>query len=205
LLPLVLIRRRLRTGFPCAGRRPPQAEIFPQRLAGIILVEQPAALQFRHHMRDEIGIRARHVGRRDDKTVAAAAGEHFFQPVASSFGPPTIASWVWPRPEKVMKSRVLGLVLPDVLSTPSRMPSMPCMPCNSSDVSGSSMPLAAKSKFSPSASSDSASISSGSFPDQRHLVLGLGLGAPHTGVIRLQRNIWSGSRPALAASLRIAS
>ena len=42
-----------------------------------------------------------------------------------------------------MKSRVLGLVLPDVLSTPSRMPIMPCMPWSSSVLSGSSMPLAA--------------------------------------------------------------
>src|SRR5260370_1142613 len=77
---------------------------------------------------------------------------------AISFGPPTIASAVWPRPENVMKSRVVGLVLPLVFSTPSRIPSMPCMPCNSSVVSGSSMPLPPKSKFSPSANSESASL-----------------------------------------------
>ena len=104
-----------------------------------------------------------------------------------------------------MKSRALGLVLPEVFSTPSRMPSMPCMPCSSSVVSGSSMPLAAKSKFSPSASSDSASISSGSLSISAILSSASALVAPHTGVIRLQRNIWSGSRPALAASFLIAS
>jgi hypothetical protein len=79
------------------------------------------------------------------------------------------------------------------------------MPCSSSVVNGSSMPLAAKSKFNPSASSDSASISSGSLPISAILSSASDLVAPHTGVIRLQRNIWSGSRPAFAASFRIAS
>ena len=64
---------------------------------------------------------------------------------AISFGPPTIASCTWPRPEKVTKSRALGLVLPEFLSTPSRMPKMPCMLLSSSVVSGSSSGFDAKS------------------------------------------------------------
>ena len=76
---------------------------------------------------------------------------------------------------------------------------------SSSVVSGSSMPLEAKSKFSASASSDSASISSGSLLISAILSSASALVAPQTGVVRLQRNIWSGSRPAFAASLRTAS
>src|ERR1700738_1085910 len=97
---------------------------------------------------------------------------------AISFGPPTMASWVWPRPEQVMKSRVLGLVLPLVRSTPSRMPIMPCMPPSSSDVSGSSMPFAAKAKFSPPSTSQQAQRIDfqRQLFDQRHLVFGLGPG-----------------------------
>ena len=79
------------------------------------------------------------------------------------------------------------------------------MPCSSSVVSGSSMPLEAKSKFNPSDSSDSASISSGSFSISAILSSASDLVAPHTGVVRLQMKMWSGSRPALAASLLTAS
>ena len=50
-----------------------------------------------------------------------------------------------------------------------------------------------------------APISSGSFPITAILSSASALVAAHTGVIRLQRNIWSGSRPAFAASFRIAS
>ena len=75
-----------------------------------------------------------------------------------------------------MKSRVLGLVLPDVFSTPSRMPSMPCMPCSSSVVSGSSMPLAPKSKFSSFREQRQRVDLQRQLFDQRHLVFGFGLG-----------------------------
>ena len=62
---------------PAAGRFEP--EILAQRLAGIVLVEQAAALQFRHDVLDEIGIGAGHDGGRDDKAVAAALDEHLLQ------------------------------------------------------------------------------------------------------------------------------
>ena len=42
-------------------------------------MKQAAPLQFRHHVFDEIGIGAGHVGCRDDKAVAATADEHFLQ------------------------------------------------------------------------------------------------------------------------------
>ena len=70
---------------PAAGRGKP--EIFAQGLAGVILVKQPAALQFRHDVADEIRIRAWHIGRRDDKAVAAAADEHLFQFVGDLLRP----------------------------------------------------------------------------------------------------------------------
>src|SRR4051794_16843616 len=73
--------RGLRLGFPCARCGTLEAEIFAQGLAGVILVEQPAALQFRHDVFDEVGIGARYIGGGDDKAVAAAALEHLFQPV----------------------------------------------------------------------------------------------------------------------------
>ena len=64
---------------------------------------------------------------------------------ATSFGPPTMASCTWPRPEKSTKSRALGLLLPEAFNTPSRMPKMPCMLFSSSEVSGSSRSFEAKS------------------------------------------------------------
>ena len=71
--------------------------------------------------------------------------------------------------------------------------------------SGSSSGLEAKSKFKASASSDSASISSGSLLITAILSSASALVAAQTGVVRLQRRIWSGSRPAFAASLRTAA
>src|ERR1700730_1841030 len=44
-----------RLGFPCAGGGAPQAEIFAQGLAGVVLLKQDAPLQFRHDVADEIG------------------------------------------------------------------------------------------------------------------------------------------------------
>ena len=74
------------------------------------------------------------------------------------------------------------------------------MPFSSSVVNGSSMPLDAKSKLSASASSDSASISSGSLEMVAILSSASALVAPATGMRMLQMEIWSGSRPRRAAS-----
>src|SRR5205085_10062680 len=71
----------LRPALPGAGDRALQPQILAQRLAGIILVEQFAALQLRHDVLDEIRIGARHDRCCDDKAVAAAFDEHFFEPV----------------------------------------------------------------------------------------------------------------------------
>src|SRR5258707_10702925 len=74
-----LFGRGARLCLPGASDRAMETEVFTQRLAGVILVIEPAALQFRNHMVDEIGVGARHIGRGDDEAVAAAAGEHLFQ------------------------------------------------------------------------------------------------------------------------------
>ena len=74
------------------------------------------------------------------------------------------------------------------------------MPASSCVVNGSSMPLDAKSKLSASASSDSASISSGSLEMTAILSSASALVAPQTGMMRLQMWMWSGSRPSRAAS-----
>ncbi len=101
-----LFSRGSRVRFPGAGRWPPQAEILAQRLAGIILVKQAAALQLRHHMPDEIGVGARHDGGRDDKSRRSRARRTF--PLARP-RPPSgrrrSRRGTWPRPEKVTKSR----------------------------------------------------------------------------------------------------
>ncbi len=76
---------------------------------------------------------------------------------------------------------------------------------SSSVVSGSSSGFEAKSKLRASASSDSASICSGSLLITAILSSASVLVAPQTGVVRLQRNIWSGSRPAFAASFLTAA
>ena len=49
-------RRGPRLRFPGAGGRASQTQIFAQGPAGIILVKQPAALQFRNHVTDEIRV-----------------------------------------------------------------------------------------------------------------------------------------------------
>ena len=67
-----------------------------------------------------------------------------------------------PRPLPTMKSRTVGFRLPVRRTTLSRMACRPWMPAISSSENASSMPFDAKSKFSASESSDSASISSGS-------------------------------------------
>ena len=80
---------------------------------------------------------------------------------ATCFGPPTMFIGGLPRPLPVMKSRTVGFFLPVFFTTRSRIACSPWMPAISASVKGSSMPLLAKSKFSASDSSDSASISSG--------------------------------------------
>src|ERR1700759_1131296 len=82
-----LFCRGARLGFPGAENRQLETEIFAQGLAGIVLVVEPAALQFRHDMLDEIGIGTGHDGGRDDKAVAAALDEHLFQPVRDFLRP----------------------------------------------------------------------------------------------------------------------
>src|ERR1700719_758170 len=82
-----LFRRDLRLAFPCAGGRARQPEIFAHGLVRIILVKQPAALQFWNDVAHEIGVRPRHIGGRDDKAVAAAAHEHLFEPVRDLLRP----------------------------------------------------------------------------------------------------------------------
>src|SRR5262249_16350736 len=68
-----------RSGLPGTGRRALESEVFAQRLAGIVLVEQSAALQFRHDVLDEIGVGAGHIARGDDKAVAAAADKRLLE------------------------------------------------------------------------------------------------------------------------------
>jgi len=93
---------------------------------------------------DEIGVGAGHVSRCDDKAVAAAAREHLFERVRDLPGSADDRIRGLAAAAEGDKIRALGLLLPEVFSTPSRMPRMPCMPCSSSVVSGSSMPLEAK-------------------------------------------------------------
>src|SRR5581483_4230333 len=66
-----LFRCDPRPDFPGAGGGAGQAEIFAQGLAGIVLLEQTAPLQFRNHVADEIGVGAGHMGGRDHEAVAA--------------------------------------------------------------------------------------------------------------------------------------
>src|ERR1700733_3072511 len=75
----LLFCRLARLEFPGTSGGTLQAEIFAQGLAGVILVEQAAALQFRHDVIDEVGVSARHIGCRDDKAVAAAIDEHLLE------------------------------------------------------------------------------------------------------------------------------
>src|ERR1700716_517817 len=77
-LPL-LFGRGPRLTFPRARRRARQAKIFAQGLAGVVFMEQAAALQLWNDVVDEIRVGSWHIGCRNDKAVAAATGEHFFK------------------------------------------------------------------------------------------------------------------------------
>src|ERR1700737_1896126 len=57
--------------------RPRQPEIFPQRPAFIFVPENPALLQFRHHLVDEIVEPGGQEWEHDVETVAAVAGQPF--------------------------------------------------------------------------------------------------------------------------------
>src|SRR4051794_35416932 len=77
--------RDARLCFPGADRWALQPEIFAQRLSGIIPVKQSAPLQFRHHVLDEISIRAGHIICGDHEAIAAPPHKHLFQSVSDFF------------------------------------------------------------------------------------------------------------------------
>src|SRR5215469_2365927 len=97
---LLLLGRNARFWFPRARRRMLEPEVFAQRLAGIVLVEEPAPLQLRHHMLDEVGVGARHMGRGDDETVARAADEKLLQ---------LICDLLWPADDRVEGPGAIGM------------------------------------------------------------------------------------------------
>src|SRR6185312_13041511 len=66
---------------PIARVRAIQAEVLAQRRAGILLVEQPAALQFRNDHAAEFLIGARHMRLLNHEPVARSAGEPFLHAV----------------------------------------------------------------------------------------------------------------------------
>src|SRR5258707_11246777 len=101
-------------------------------------------------MTDEIGIGPGHIGCGDDKPVAAAVDDHLFQPVGDLFrsADDGVLGLAAAREGDEIPRAWIGFATGP--QHPVAMPIMPCMPPSSSAVSGSSMPLAAKSKFSPS-------------------------------------------------------
>src|SRR5262249_11227435 len=64
------------SGLPCTNRWTRQTEVLAQRGPRIVLLIEAAPLQLRHHVGDEIGIGAGHMGRGHDEAVARTAGEH---------------------------------------------------------------------------------------------------------------------------------
>ncbi len=91
----MLFGRDPRRGFPGAGGRPRQAEILAQRLAGIILVEQAAALQFGNDEIDEIFESTGEIRRKDVESVRRTRDEPFFQRIGD-------ALWRAVRPERAI-------------------------------------------------------------------------------------------------------
>src|ERR1700761_8503674 len=82
-----LFGRHARLGLPGTRSWTCQPEIFTERLSGIVCLEEPALLQFRHHVFDEIGITTGYVGRGDHETITGVRNERLFQLISDLLWP----------------------------------------------------------------------------------------------------------------------
>src|SRR6266849_10679918 len=79
--PLETSRRECAT--PRGRLRDGHSEILTQSLAGILLAEQAAALEFRHDEANEVFVSSRNVRRGNNKAVAGALDKPLFAPVCN--------------------------------------------------------------------------------------------------------------------------